>query len=190
MIRMLQIRVRLFFITAVLCLSWAFAAPPAAAEEDQDRLKALYLYNFLLFVDWPDHPFTDRETLRIAVIGDDTLYEFMRLLSGKSIQGRELVVERFETMEDLPLPCHVIFIGEAKRGLAPGIIQRVKGAPVLTVSDMTGFTDMGGMVYFKQLGCPKNLIECPKRFDILLGAVKDADLSIRSRLLRLSDIVK
>jgi len=186
---MLPIRVRLFFITAVLCLFSAFGAP-AAGEEDQGRLKALYLYNFLLFVDWPDHPFTHREILRIAVIGDDTLYEFIRLLSGKAIQGRELMVERFEAIEDLPPACHVIFIGEAKKGLAPGIIQRVKGAPVLTLSDIPGFTDMGGMVYFKQLACPEGPTECPKRFDVLLGAVKDAGLNIRSRLLRLSDIVK
>jgi hypothetical protein len=58
------------------------------------------------------------------------------------------------------------------------------------MSDMPGFTEMGGMVWFKELGCPEDRAECPKRFDILLSAVEGAGLRIRSRLLRLSDIVK
>ena len=160
-----------------------------AAVSEEDRIKALYLYNFLLFVDWPEDVIGEDNTLRVAVIGDDTLFDLFEPITQKPIKGRKLIVERFDALEDLRSPCHVLFVGRSQGHIAPRILEKVKDRPVLTVSDMNGFTQMGGMVYFKHLACKEHTASHPKRFEINLSAVEHAGLKIRSRLLRLSDIV-
>jgi hypothetical protein len=160
-----------------------------AAVSEEDRIKALYLYNFLLFVDWPEDAIGEDNTLRVAVIGDDALFELFEPMAQKPIKGRKLVVERFDAVEDLSLPCHVLFVGRSQRDIAPHILDKIRDRPVLTVSDMKGFTQMGGMVYFKHLVCKEHTASHQKRFEINLSAVEHAGLKIRSRLLRLSDIV-
>ena len=77
----------------------ACAAPPATAQTAPSReyqIKAVFLFNFLQFVDWPAASFPDDATpLRIGVLGDDpfgpALEEAVR---GESIRNRGLVVRR------------------------------------------------------------------------------------------------
>jgi hypothetical protein len=69
------------------------------------------------------------------------------------------------------------------------LLKKVKGKPVLTVSAMPGFIDLGGMV---SLNYPDDLRKGEKkrkRFIINLSALEASRLKIRSRLLRISHIV-
>jgi len=177
----------IFFVLAI-CFILTGPSPSALASE-QNTVKALYLYNFLLFVDWPEDAVDEKTFLRVAVTGDNNLFELLKPLCARPIKGRKLVVEKLEAIEDLRTPYHVLFIGRSKRSITPRLLDKVRDQPVLTISDMTGFTDMGGMVYLKHLLCQKHTARHPKRFEINLAAVERAGLQVRSRLLRLSDIV-
>ena len=188
-ISLFRIKRTIFFLAAAIC--FILTGPGAATlAHDQAEVKALYLYNFLLFVDWPEGAADERKILRVAVTGDDPLFEFLRRMRGKPLKGRKLVIERFDAVEDLRTPCHALFISPSKRSIAPRILEKVREQLVLTMSDMKGFTNMGGMVYFKHMGHLKDPAGRLKRFEINLTAVEHAGLKIRSRLLRLSDIVR
>ena len=180
-------RTILFLATAIY---FVLSGPGAATlAYEQGKIKALYLYNFLLFVDWPEAVADERKIIRVAVAGDDPLFESLRRVSGKPVKGRKLVVEQFDTVEDLDTPCHALFVGLSKRDIALRVLEKVRDQPVLTISDMKGFTSMGGMVYFKHLGQLEGTAGNLKRFEINLRAVERAGLKIRARLLRISDIV-
>ena len=181
----------LFFTAAIVFIVLASPGPGTLAFEkaDRDEITALYLYNFLLFVEWPASAFNDKDCVCTAILGDDLLFEALKPMNGKTIKGRKMIVERCEDLKDLERPFHVIFIGSSVKALVPQILEQIKDEPVLTVSDMEGFTQMGGMVFFRNIGDPSDKTEYPKRFEINLPAVKRAGLKIRSRLLRLSDIV-
>jgi hypothetical protein len=47
---------------------------PVAAGSPHERVKALYLYNFLLFVDWPEQALGQGDVIRVGVTGDDPLF--------------------------------------------------------------------------------------------------------------------
>ena len=178
----------LFLATAIFFILAGPAPATVASKQDQVRA-ALYLYNFLLFVDWPESAFDEKDCVCTAILGDDLLFEALKPMGGKAIKGRKMLVERCEDLKDLERPFHVIFIGSSMKALVPQILEQIKDEPVLTVSDMEGFTQMGGMVLFRNIGDPSDMTGYPKRFEINLSAVKRAGLKIRSRLLRLSDIV-
>jgi len=187
---MFQTKQHIIGTAVILIFLLGGGASSIGAVSEEDRIKALYLYNFLLFVDWPKDAINEGCTLRVAVIGDDALFELLEGMSHKPIKGMKVIVEQLDGLETVKLPCHVLFVARSQRDIAPRILEKIRDEPVLTVSDMNGFTQMGGMVYFKHLGGTKHSASRPKRFEINLSAVEHAGLKIRSRLLRLSDIVK
>ena len=187
---MFRTRQHIIRTAVILILLLGAGASSMAAVSEEDRIKALYLYNFLLFVDWPKDAINEGRTIRVAVIGDDTLFGLLEGMSHKPIKGMKVIVEQLDGLEPVKSPCHVLFVGRSQRDIAPRILEKVRDEPVLTVSDMNGFTEMGGMVVFKHLVCKEHTTGYPKRFEINLSAVEHAGLTIRSRLLRLSDIVK
>lgn len=160
------------------------------------RVIGLYLYNFLLFVDWPNEVLHVNDKITIAVIGTDHLADAFRAIQGKTIKGRKIVIREFKSIKDLNTPCQVLFISSSEKKQAPEIVQNLRDAPVLTVSDMEGFAHIGGMVSFSKIlqlgksGYSSVPIEKNKRFQINLTAVRRAGLKIRARLLRIADIVQ
>ena len=186
---MFKIKNHILFFTAAIAFIVLASPGPGTLAFKQDKVKALYLYNFLLFVEWPESAFDEKNCVCTAILGDDLLFEALKPMRGKAMKGRKMLVERYENLKDLERPFHVIFIGSSMKALVPQILDQIKDEPVLTVSDMEGFTQMGGMVFFRNIGGPSDKTGYPKRFEINLAAVKRAGLKIRSRLLRLSDIV-
>ena len=159
----------------------------AAGIDNRTELRALYLYNLLLFVDWPAPPFLQNDSFCILVVGDDALYGMIQRLGEKRVQGRKLMIRRWGEDQKIPPGCSACYIGASKKDLAPQLLKKLKGEGVLTVSEMEGFTDMGGMVQFKNISGEAK--PSSKRFEINLTAVKQEGLKIRARVLRLADIV-
>jgi hypothetical protein len=90
--------------------------------------------------------------------------------------------QRFRWDQDFR-PSQVIFIGlTEKKHLGP-ILSSVKGAGVLTVSDVENFSSSGGMI-----GFVFNVDRI--RFEINLDPAVDSHISISSKLLSLASAVK
>ena len=192
--------VRLAALYAVLCvavfLSASLTAPAQGAENRGKGLLGLYLYNFLLFVDWPAETFTDADTITIGVLGSADGPPLFTRLHGKRIKGKELVIRNVSRITDLERNWHVVFVRDENPLRATRAIERLKSSHCLTISDMPGFTELGGMVEFAYPSPEwpsqpegKEGVST-KRFRIQLDVVMDAGLRIRSRLLRLSDVLR
>lgn len=152
--------------------------------------KTLYLYHFILFVDWPEEAFPESDDFHVAVMGDVPLLNTMKAFEGKRMKGRRLVVDDPKDIEGLNPTCQVLFVGSSERANANHILKSIEKQSILTVSDMPGFIQMGGMVLFNEEGNPENEMKRKKRFSINLSQVEKAGLKIRSRLLRLSNVVR
>ena len=174
-----------------------------AAATRQHRLKAAFLYNFVMFVDGVrfDRLFDRKETpdpnepILIGVIGKDPFGDAFEPLKGKELRNRPVVVKRFKGFEEradtdrrLPPPhpqlkglraCHVLFICPSEGAHLRRILDPIRTHGILTVADMPGFLEAGGMINF--------VIEDEKmRFEINTAAAGRAKLQIRARLLRLA----
>jgi hypothetical protein len=174
-------------VTCVALLAWALAtATPAGAQmasPGEYQIKAVFLFNFVQFVDWPAAAFPDAQTpLVIGVLGKDpfesTLDEAVR---GETVHSRHLVVRRFSNIEDVK-DCHVLFISRSESAHLDRILSSLKGRTILTVGDVDGFSEQGGMIRFVT---EKNKV----RFRINLESAKAAGLTISSKLLRPAEIV-
>jgi hypothetical protein len=156
-------------------------APPAPTEY---QVKAVFLFNFSQFVDWPAASFADaRAPLVIGVLGNDpfgaTLDDIVR---GETVNGRPLAVRRYESVEQIDDACHILFIERSQEEQFRALLAALKGRSILTVGDFEGFAQRGGIIRFLTVG---NKI----RLRINLAAAQEAKLTISSKLLRPAEII-
>jgi hypothetical protein len=167
-------------------LTLFLASPVPAAEFNPSRefqIKAVFLYNFAQFIDWPADAFESPESpLVIGVLGADPFGPFLdQTVHGEKVNGRPLVVRRFQSAGEIDL-CHILFISGSEAAQAQQIVASLKGRPVLTVSDWEEPRLQTAVVRF--------LMERGRvRLRINLDAAKSAGLNISSKLLRSAETV-
>jgi hypothetical protein len=176
------------FIVTFLALVSFIHLVDASQLHGQDALseyqvKAAYLFNFLKFVEWPEESFADPlAPLVIGVVGEDPFGSALpQVVTGKTVQGRDLVIRIYHAGEDLR-GAHILFISASERKRLPTILSSLRGSSVLTVADTSGFLDSGGMIQF--------LNENGRvRFAINVDATGRARLKMSSKLLTLAKVV-
>ncbi len=164
-------------VLALLGATLTAASPPAAAPPEY-RIKAVFLFNFAQFVEWPAGAFHDAQApLVIGVLGEDPFgADLDEAVRGERIGGRALVVRRYRRVEDIG-ECQILFISGSEADRLEKILARLQGRSLLTVGDADNFNRLGGMVRFVTVN---NKI----RLRINVEAAKAAELVISSKLLR------
>lgn len=166
-------------LIAALATSVAVEATPVQAQDglNEYAVKAAFIYNFAKFVQWP--PDTTSSALVVGVVGDGPLEGLLdRIIAGKTVQGRELVVRRIGNDDDLR-SCDIVFVGASEERRTADILRSLQPQPVLTVGETPHFLRDGGMIRF--------LIEGSRvRFQIDPQNADRARLKISSQLLSLA----
>ncbi len=148
-------------------------------------LKALFLYNFGGYVEWPEEAFGDaQQPFVIGVLGTAPLDTMLHEIAAtKTIAGRRIEIRSFASAESVG-PCQILFVARnVSASQSRQVIERLRGLPVLTVGDTAGFAKQGGCVNF--------YIESNKiRFEVNLEAARQQHLKISAKLLALARIVK
>ncbi len=148
------------------------------------QIKALFLFNFSQFIQWPPSAFTNAdEPFRIGVLGNDPFDDFLdETVRGEKVDGHPLVIQRYESV-DAVKDCQILFISRSESERMENILADLKGRNILTVGDSEGFVKNGGVVRFVT---EENKIH----FRINLEAARRANLTISSKVLRLAEIVE
>jgi hypothetical protein len=160
----------------------ASADTGAAASEYQ--VKATFIYNFTKFTDWPSSAFTSpKAPIVIGILGEDPFGPTMEaVFRGETLAGRPFMIKRLGAEDDLR-KCHLLFISRSEKDRLPALLNQLKGSSVLTVSEINGFAERGGMI---------NLTVSNKsvKVEINQAAAEQAELQISAKLLKLARLVK
>ncbi len=169
-----------FFLFLVRILGAPSIRAQQTAASLEYQVKAAYLLNFTKFVEWPSAAFRAPDApIMICVIGNDPFGPTLdRTVAGESASGRAVQVQRLVPEGNLTA-CHVVFIGRSEQEGSVRILSDLRGSSVLTVSDMSGFAERGGMIEFV-------IQEGKVRFYIQAAAARAVGLRLSSRLLRLA----
>jgi hypothetical protein len=189
-------RIGLFvFLLADVC--FAFSGTPQQSKPQEYEVKAVYLYNFGRFVQWPAagpasapaNPqaptpnATAADLFTICVLGRDPFGPVLdTTLAGELIDGRKLVAKRITATRDAA-HCRIIFIGSSEAPRIKEILNSLEKSSVLTVSDMPDFINNGGMIQFV-------LKDNKVRFEVNLIAAEKAGLTVSSQLLKVATAIR
>lgn len=147
------------------------------------KFKAVFLFHFAQFVDWPPGAFSSPQApLVIGVLGDNPFGDFLdETVHGENVNGHPLVIERFRNPEDVK-NCQMLFISASEQNQIGRVLAGLKGKTILTVSDIDNFPESGGIIGFVT-------VDDKIHFRINTDAAHDANLTFSSKLLRLAEIV-
>lgn len=169
-----------WLVAAGLLLAGAGARADSPPEY---QIKAVFLFNFAQFIEWPAPAFGGpKDPLVIGVIGEDPFGTLLDdTVRDEKIGARPLIVRRYRRVEDID-QCHILFVSRSESKRLEQIVAGLKGRSILTVGDTEGYALRGVMIRFIT---EKNRI----RLRINLDAAKAAGLVVSSKLLRAADIV-
>jgi hypothetical protein len=157
-------------------LLFSVAAPAQVAQEQV--VKAGFLFNFARFVDWPEAAFRNGNQLVLCLAGTDPIGAALEPLKDKSVSGHPIDVRRLKAGDPLK-PCHILFVSDSEKRRLDAIIAEVRGAPVLLVSEIDNFLELGGMI---QLVALDNRVQ----FEVNLAAATRGGLTVSSKLLKVA----
>ncbi len=160
------------------------AAAAGGQTTGEYQVKAAFLLNFAKFVEWPPQTFkSPNDSISICVLGPNPFGRSLdEAVDGKSIDGRKLVVQQIDNLEQAG-GCQILFIASRKKKHSTDADAAVAMAGVLTVGDSDGFAAAGGVIGFRLEGGKV-------RLDVNVVAAGRRKLRISSKLLSLALIVR
>jgi len=181
-----------FYSLLILVLVLVMVQLPLAAEQNSEskdnleyKVKAAFIYNFIRFIDWQGHRLPeDSSTITIGVLGKSPFNNSFEPITKKKVKNKKVTVKYFPEFEKIAnktslKKCHVLFICDSEKEHLEDVINAVKDSCVLTVGEMDGLLEAGGIIKF-------TMHKKKVRFEINLTAARRAKLEIRSQLLRLA----
>jgi hypothetical protein len=147
------------------------------------QVKAAFLFHFARLTIWPSEALAEDQPFVIAVVGRDPFGDVLdRTMAGQTAHGRPIHLRRYASLATLGEPPHIVFVNTPRAEVAE-VLARFRTAPVLTVSDLAGFAEQGGVVGFRLT--PDKTV----RFDVNLAAAGTHGVRIRSQVLKLARIL-
>jgi hypothetical protein len=161
----------------------AWVAVAAAQAPTITAVKAAFLYNFANFAEWPADSLSPGQRLSLCVIGDNGIADALnQTIKGHTVKGHELTVAVLKADGSLRA-CHLLYASGLDMNRIAQLMQALKGASVLTVSDSDKFAESGGIAQL--------ILENDRmHFAINAAAADRARIRLSSKLLNLARMVK
>jgi hypothetical protein len=162
----------------LLCIP-ARGAPTA----DEYQVKAVFLFNFSRFVEWPASAFASADApFVVGIFGHDPFgRDLDEVVKGERVNGHPLVVKRLQSAAEAAA-CQIVFIHQSEGDRLGEVLATLGRSSTLTVSDLPGAAQRGVMI---RLVTEKGRV----RMRVNVDSARAADLTISSNLLRAAEIV-
>jgi hypothetical protein len=170
----------------LILFSWngvGFAALSQAQVQEYE-VKAMFLFYFSKFIDYPESILNPRTpALQICIFGEDPFESAIDIaVQGKEAHGHSIEIKRLNDINTAK-GCHILFVSPSERNVLPQVFSYTRQYPILTVSDTEGFIESGGMIQFY-------IADNKVRFMIDLKKIQGVNLKVSSRLLQVAQVIK
>ena len=157
-------------------------AAEAQTPPSESAVMAGFVYNFGKFVEWPEGTLAARSAINLCLLGSTQELGDFAAVHGRIAQGYPLQVSYPTRGEELRR-CNILFIARSEKGRLRETLRAVEGRSILTISNVDGFVDDGGIIGLITRGGKV-------QFSINLAVSRLAKLKVSSQLLRLAQDVK
>lgn len=164
-------------LTGASILFACFHVTQAGSAADENTLKISYIYNFMKFVEWPED--IVKQNYKLCVLGDNPFGEKLNFFETKNLRGFAITIQTDLSLSNAR-QCNVIFISQSEAGRLTYVLLNLAPYSILTVSDIEGFADKGGVIELIR-NAQGDII-----FRVNRESAKKAKLHISSKLLELS----
>jgi hypothetical protein len=170
---------KLFLLSLLLLRVGVLAHAQEDSQPSEYQIKAAFIFNFAKFVEWPAAAFPKASSpLIVGVLGENPFNDALeKMIKNKKVDEHPVIIMQYRAATDAT-NCHILFISSSEKARLPQILNQLNGRSVLTIGEMPGFTEAGGMINF--------VLEGTKiRFQINNDAAINSRLKISAKLLGL-----
>lgn len=121
------------------------------ANAQDDKFKALFIYNFTKYMEWPEAKRSG--DFKIGVLGNSPITNELKAFTAKKSVGQQkIVVEEILAIADCP-KYHIIFVPARSSSNVSEVTQIVANKGVLVVTDKPGMAEaLSGINFVKDDG--------------------------------------
>ena len=166
-------------LKTTVCFSLLFlsSAFQTKNEISEPTIKALFIYNFTKYVEWPVEK--DHNNIVIGFYGPSAVIdELKKICLNKKVKDRAIEIRQANDISEAE-KCDIFFIPQDENDMFKYINERLNGKGVLIVTEEKGMAQKGAAI---------NIIEQDNkvRFELNENAIKKSGLKISSQLLALA----
>ena len=172
----------LIFLLPILVLSQSAAVPADQSEEAGARIKAIYIYNFTKYIEWPDN--YKEGNFVIGVFGNNAplMSELTKMAASKMVGSQKLEIRSISNPADAA-QCHIIYILSDNSAVLADVMSKVKNHSTLIVTDKPGLAKLGAGINFAG-------VENKQKIELNRANIEKYKLQVASTLVDLSVQVK
>jgi len=143
-------------------------------------LKALFIFNFIKYVDWTQTNGTGN--FKIVILGQSEINESLqKIAEQKKVNNRKVEIKSSEDLDEIN--GQVLFIPRNMSDHLPECIDKFSGKGMLIVTEGKNLASKGSSINFVML-------DNKMKFEINQTAVRNSGLKVSSQLLDLAIVVK
>lgn len=176
-------RLRPLLWLGVLYFFCTLASAQTTTPSEQ-QIKAIFIYKFCLYVEWPAGTFDNASSpLTIGIVGADEIAAELELKAKELVvDGRLLVVRRLDLDSKLD-NLQLLFISQTHDDKLAYWVARAQGHPLLVVTETPSGLDAGSSINF-------SLQDKRVRFDVALDRARRQGLKLGAQLLQVARTVR
>lgn len=137
------------FLILFITIFISFQNVNAQKENANYKFKALFIYNFTKYINWPVQYKTGNFV--IAVLGNAKITpELKKILSTKRCGNQLIEIREYPIVEHIA-KCHILYIPTGNSKLLPKVMNRMHGKSILIITEGIDLIENGACINFIKL---------------------------------------
>lgn len=143
----LSMRKLILILSSFLLFTSANVVLPGDGEEANAKIKAIYIYNFTKYIEWPDS--YKEGSFVIGFIGKNTalLTELSKMADSKKAGNQNIEIRNISTLDDNS-KYNIVFLLSDNSSQLSEVVAKAKGKSTLIVTEKDGLATKGAAINF------------------------------------------
>jgi hypothetical protein len=164
-------------ITRGLIIIFVLLSANSKAQTDANSAEALFIYNFLSHVLWPEGSVGEKYV--IGVIGTTKTYDDLKSgTANRTVGNKQIEVIHYRAIDEIS-NCQVLLIAENASSKIAMINKKIAGKSCLVIGETAGLTNNGAVIDF-------TIIDGKLRYKVNQEAAKSKNLFVSAALIHMS----
>lgn len=139
----MEMKIRKFILIGIFLLTLI----PGKAQTDMGNAQALYIYNFMRYIKWPENSVGEKYV--IGVVGNSSTYNSLKkLTSGRKVGIKSIEVVIYQSVTDI-VDCQILVVARNKNSEMQAVSERLAGKSCLIIGEISGNENKEACIYFR-----------------------------------------
>ncbi len=167
----------ILFLPTLLLVSRAMIVPDQG-EEANAKIKAIYIYNFTKYIEWPQD--YKQGNFIVGVLGNNTLLinELNKMATTKTVGVQKFEIKNISSASEA-IDCHIVYIESDNSAQLPDVLGKVKNKSALIVTDKSGLVAKGAAISFV-------IIDNKQKIELNKGNIEKYKLKVADQLVSMA----